>query len=53
VSGRLTRQERRRRVSRPLTSVIAAQTGRDVTKADSNGGSAVELPDTVEEPAGR
>ena len=50
---RLTRQERRRRVSRPLTSVIAAQTGRDVTKAESNGGSAAELPDTVEEPAGR
>lgn len=49
---RLTRQERRRKVSRPLTSVIAAQTGRDVRTADANGGRPAELPDTVEEPAG-
>lgn len=48
---RLTRQDRRRRVSRPLTSAIAAQTGHDVLTPDTNGGSAAELPDTVEEPA--
>lgn len=37
----------RRRVSRPLTSVIAAQTGHDVT-TEANG-SAAELPEAVEE----
>ena len=37
----------RRRVSRPLASVIAAQVGHDVSQSDVS-----ELPETVDEPAG-
>lgn len=48
---RARRPDQRRRVSRPLTSVIAAQTGRDVLVSDSSGGSPAQLPDSAEEPA--
>jgi NADH:ubiquinone oxidoreductase subunit 6 (subunit J) len=41
----------RRKVSRPLTSVIAAQTGHDITSTPEQNGAPNELPDTVEEPA--
>jgi NADH:ubiquinone oxidoreductase subunit 6 (subunit J) len=49
ASAALTRARLgRRRVSRPLTSVITAQVGRDVTRAQ-NGGRVAELPEPAEE----
>ena len=40
----------RRRVSRPLTSVIASQVGHDVSQMPDKGSG--ELPERAEEPAG-
>ena len=44
------RRDERRRVSRPLTSVISAQTGQEVTQAPGNGNGAAKLPEPSAEP---